>query len=88
VERLARHVADQPAYAVAAVKAAVNANLPKPDYEAEIAATFATMGHADTPAYLEGVIAAGMQASLAAEWDLDAVTAEGRRRARAKPGRA
>jgi enoyl-CoA hydratase/carnithine racemase len=81
VDALARHIADQPAYALAAVKRAVYAAAPL-DYEPEMAATAATMGHPDTPAILRGMLAAGMQRSLDDEWDLDAVTAEGRRIAR------
>jgi enoyl-CoA hydratase/carnithine racemase len=82
VDRLARHIADQPAYAVAAAKQAVYANLPPLDFEPEIQASAVTMGHPDTPGIVAGVLAAGMQRSLEDEWNIDALTAEGRRLAR------
>jgi enoyl-CoA hydratase/carnithine racemase len=82
VDRLARHVADQPAYAVAAVKRAVNAIIAPLDFGPEMEASAQVMAHPDTPGYVEGVLAAGMQRSLLDEWEMDALTAEGRRLAR------
>jgi enoyl-CoA hydratase/carnithine racemase len=84
VDNLARHIADQPRYAVAAVKRVVQAAFPPLDFDPEIEGSATAMGHADTPLYVEGMLAAGMQRSLEHEWNIDAVTAEGRRLARAR----
>jgi enoyl-CoA hydratase/carnithine racemase len=82
VGALARHIADLPAYAVAAAKRAVQAAVGPLDYGPEVEAFATTMGHADTPRLLRGMLAAGMQRSLEDELDFDALTAEGRRLAR------
>lgn len=82
VDCLARHIADQPRYAVAAAKRVVQAACPPLDFVPEMEGSAMAMGHPDTPAYIEGMLAAGMQRSLADEWDIDALTAEGRRLAR------
>lgn len=85
VERLARMIADKPAYAIAAAKRVVQAAAPPLDYGPEIEGTAATMGHPETPKLVQAVLDAGMQRSLEDEWDMDALAAEGLRRASGTP---
>jgi enoyl-CoA hydratase/carnithine racemase len=84
VDRLARHIADLPPAAVVAAKRAVHAIAPALNFTVEIDAQASAATHSDLPGYAEGVLEAGMQRSLADEWDIDNLTAEGRRIARAK----
>ena len=82
VERLARWIADLPAYAVTAAKQTVNALSSPLDFGPEIEGSACAMSRPDAGKYVAGVLAAGLQQSLDAEWDMDVLTAAGRRLAR------